>query len=100
MRIVLGSDALRLEEPDDFTAFSVSAPGPPDAAALRAAAAPLGRAEGTSHVFVEPFALVRLAAGRGRDPRWLEGLSRMVAYARDHGWVDEREAIRAHVDWR
>jgi hypothetical protein len=100
MRIVLGDGAPRLEEPDDFTAFSVSAPGPKDARRLMSAAAPLGRADGTGHVFIEPFALVRLAADRGRDQHWLDGLSKMVAYARAHGWVDEREAIRAHVDWR
>jgi hypothetical protein len=101
MRIVLdGAGGALLEEPDDFTAFSVSAPGPRDARRLMSAAAPLGRADGTTHVFVEPFALVHLAAERGRDQRWLDGLGKMVAYARDHGWVDEREAIRAHVDWR
>jgi hypothetical protein len=103
MRILLdgpGGAAPRLEDADDFTSFSISAIGAPDAQRLSTAAAALGRAEGETHVFVEPFALVSLAGDRGRDPRWLERLSKMVAYAREHGWVDEREAMRAHVEWR
>jgi hypothetical protein len=102
MRILLHADggAAELAEPDDFTAFAIVVDGAPDPERLAVAAAPVGRAEGTTHVFVEPFALVTLAGERGHDAAWLASLRDMVAYADQHGWVDTRGAVRAHVEWR
>jgi hypothetical protein len=101
MRILLDAHGERatLQDPDDFRAFSVVAAGPADAGRLATAAAPVGRADGTTHVFVEPFALVALAGERGHDAGWLSSLSDMTAYAHERGWVDDRGAVRAHVDW-
>ena len=35
-------------------------------------------------------------AERAADP----GFDAMVIYARDHGWVDEADRVRAHAEWR
>jgi hypothetical protein len=65
---------------DDFAAFKVVASRP-------------------SHVWISPAEIERLAGDWAADPSWREGLERMLAYAREHGWVDERGAVRAHVEW-
>jgi hypothetical protein len=66
-----------LHEPDDFGAFKVVAP---------------------AHVWISPEEIERLAGERAQDPSWRQGFERMLAYAREHGWVDERGFVRAHVE--
>ena len=68
-----------LHEADDFTSFKV---------VVRAAA----------HAWVPAESLERLAAGRAADPEWRHGFDAMLAYARQHGWVQDG-AVRAHIEW-
>lgn len=89
--------AVRLEEPDDFTAFAVAAP---DRDLLAAAVDSFGRlADDGDHVFVRVDALRELAGVRAGDPTWLASLEQMLAFAGEHGWLDEHGAVRAHVEW-
>jgi len=101
MRIVVtrGGDVPRLAEPDDFKHFAVLAPGPVDPASLAEAAGELGRAEGDSHVFVDPDRLRRLPGARPDDPEWSASLDGMLAFAGSRGWIDGAGRVRAHVEW-
>lgn len=101
MRIVLTRDGQvpRIAEPDDFKHFAVMAPGPADAASLEGATGALGRAEGDSHVFVDPDRLRRLPGARPDDAEWSASLDGMLAFAGSQGWIDGAGRVRAHVEW-
>ena len=91
---------VRLEEPEETSAFHVAVIGGTDwglvFGALVDAAA--GRLEG-EHAFITIDAVQRMAAGRvaaGWDARFVA----MLEYARTKGWIDEGgHAIQAHVEW-
>ena len=91
-----------LTEPDDFERFSavVVGAGTADAVAgvLRQARVGGLHADGT-HVVVQPDALRRLA-GAAVTPEWEEGLTAMVAYAADKGWVEDDGGLLAHIERR
>jgi hypothetical protein len=100
VRIIIAPETatVALEDPDDFTAFSVSAPADAEAA-LSDRLGALGDYDG-HHAWVDREALADLAGERAADPAWREGLSAMVDYARAEGFLSEDEsAIRAHVEW-
>ena len=67
-----------LNEPDDFTSFKV---------VVREA----------EHARVPVDVLEDLAGERAADPEWRRGLEKMLDYARQHGWIDER-GVRAHIE--
>jgi hypothetical protein len=69
---------VQLREPDDFKAFSVAVIEP-------------------EHAWVGPDALRELAGDRASDPKWLEQLDGMLAFAASKGWVREDGAVRAHL---
>ena len=50
------------------------------------------------HTFVAPTLLAELAGDRADDPAWRSNLEGMLAYAADHGWLDEAGNVRAHVE--
>jgi 3-hydroxy-9,10-secoandrosta-1,3,5(10)-triene-9,17-dione monooxygenase reductase component len=93
----------RLVEPRDFADFHLEVSGTCESAEnwLRLGALlesqAIGRlAEEVAHVRLDWIA----AAGPSTDADWRQGLSRMVGYARRHGWVDERDgSVFAHVTW-
>lgn len=85
--------ATRLEDPDNFRAFSIRLA---DGAAAQAGLARIARPD-DAHWWVAQDALLALAP-RGADAGWRAQLAGMVGYARQHGWVDEGGAIRAHVE--
>lgn len=88
-------DEIALCEPDVFTAFSVRIHGDrPAGQALDR----LGRVAEDDHVFVDPAVLRGLAGDRADDPRWLESLDGMIAFAAEHGWVDAGGFVRAHIE--
>jgi hypothetical protein len=92
--------SVTLLAPDDFAAFKVVARGPvQDAERLAHVVERVGRMSGVSHAFVDIDALVALADARARDREWRASLDGMIEYARARGWLDERGAIRAHVEW-
>ena len=105
MRIVIDPsrgptrDAVHLEDPDDFTAFSVALAGPPhpDALAEVLRCTALGRLdEDGTHVIVDPAGL-RALAGPAAGPAWEEGLAGMLAYAAQKGWLHDGGVV-AHIE--
>jgi hypothetical protein len=86
-----------LEDPDDFTAFSIACREGLTDDDRTSAVARLGRAAGPDHVFVTTESLADLAGSRAADQDWQSGLAKMTAYAQSKGWVDEQGGIRAHI---
>jgi hypothetical protein len=68
-----------LEEPDDFQDFKVV----------------VGSCE---HCFVRLGLVKALAGERADDPEWRRRFDAMIAYAREHGWIGDDGAIRAHIE--
>ncbi|MEN3380435.1 MAG: hypothetical protein V7608_479 [Hyphomicrobiales bacterium] len=87
---------LRLLEPDDFRKFKVVLRAP------LATSRPL--IDGVSFID-DSNALVAINVvprlpGVLDNASWRAGYDKMVAAARNHGWIDETgNAIRAHVEW-
>jgi hypothetical protein len=50
------------------------------------------------HVWVDVDQIKALAGEQGRDPAWLQQFDGMVAYARDHGYLDDEGRMRGHVE--
>lgn len=86
---------LLLLEPDDLGRFDVVLAGPEEA--LGVAIDRLGERAGSDHVYVDPARIVNLAGDRGRDPDWLASFEAMVRFAGEHGWLDGRGRVRAHL---
>jgi hypothetical protein len=85
-----------LREADDLKAFKVMATC--KEAELARLLAPAGDLDGAGHAWIRRDWLVR--NGRPDDPAWLEGFDKMLAYAKDKGWVDAaRDSVRAHVEY-
>jgi hypothetical protein len=98
--LAAGEPVVTLQEPDDCTRLKVVVRGPRDEDRLAGAVASVGRAEGTSAVWLRPDALRRMAAGRVGE-QWDAAFERMLAYARTRGWLDVTTGeIRAHCDWQ
>ncbi|HEY7618602.1 MAG TPA: hypothetical protein VH834_02470 [Solirubrobacteraceae bacterium] len=71
--------ALALRESEDFKMFKI---------VVRDA----------DHVWVELDQIKSLAGEQGNDPGWLQQFEGMVAYAREHGYIDDRGRMRGHVE--
>ena len=69
---------MALSEPDDFTSFKI-----------------IVREVEQARVPVD--VLEDLAGERAADPEWRRGFEKMLDYAQQHGWVDER-GVRAHIE--
>ena len=101
MLIVVDLAAARvsLEDPDEFTRFSVALEGPGDPAPVLAASG-IGRLrDDGEHVVVDPAAL-RALAGPAADEAWDEGFSGMCAYAAGKGWLEDDGGVLAHIERR
>lgn len=98
MRIVIDLSAARvsLNDPDEFTRFSVALEGKGDLAQVVQTSG-LGRLKDDEHVVVDPDSL-RALAGPAATGAWEEGLSGMVAYAAGKGWVEADGGIVAHIE--
>jgi hypothetical protein len=92
----------RLDEPDNFRAFKVTAPRGMVGDRLARALAPVGRlheggGEG-EHVWIDEAELRKLS-GRAGDKAWNDQAMVMIDYARRSGWIDPATgAIRAHIE--
>jgi hypothetical protein len=90
---------IRLEEPDEFTRFSVAVSGDGDIGPFVRSSG-LGRlSDDGTQVAVDPAAL-RALAGPAATPTWEEGFAAMCAYAAGKGWVEPDGGILAHVERR
>ena len=95
----LSESVVRLDDPDDFTRFSVAVAGDGDIGPLVRSSG-LGRvSDDGNQVAVDPAAL-RSLAGAAATPTWEEGFAGMCAYAAGKGWVEADGGILAHVKRR
>ena len=98
MRIIISPNALpRLEDPKDFNRFSVAI-DPCLSQDRRLAVAPVADldAEGM-HAWVRPDA-IRALSPLGGQPAWEAGFARMLSFAAQHDFLDEKGRIRAHIE--
>lgn len=99
MRIVIAeSGPPRLEDPTDFTRFSILMDGkfkPHPGTALRG----IGRLSCDGHAWVRPDCL-RALLPVDLPADWEAGFASMVAFAQSRGWIGEGGAIRAHIEFR
>lgn len=55
--------------------------------------------QAAEHARVPVAVLTQLAGGRADDPEWRNGLAKMLEYAQQHGFLNDR-GIRAHIERR
>ncbi len=100
--IIDASGVPRLDQASDFTAFSIKASDPDQAAVLTALAASGAVASESDHVFVAVDAVRTWAmSGAAVDDAetWEAGFAKMLAYAGSKGWMDDKgSAIKAHIE--
>ena len=97
--IDLAEARVLLQDPGDFTRFSVAAEGEGDLAEVVRQSG-LGRLkEDREHVVVDPVAL-RALAGPAATHEWDEGFAGMCDYAAGKGWVEADGGIVAHIEPR
>ncbi len=96
MRIHLSNaGAVRLSDAGDFGRLDALVdPQPEDM--LERAIQRLGSREGAQYIRVAPSVL-RFMSGHGGEPEWEAGFARMLVYAQQHGWINERGDIRVHL---
>ncbi|WP_424139160.1 hypothetical protein [Roseomonas chloroacetimidivorans] len=89
-----------LEQPEEFKKFSVQVEGDQaDLERIRPAVRTAGDLVDSAVMWVSEDWL-RQAPGCAGDPGWQQGVSKMIEFARKHGWVREPSGeIRAHVVW-
>ncbi len=89
--------SITLDDPDSFTAFSVSAPGLEFGQVVAAFGAD-AKARDDDHVWISISRLHELGSVHG-DADWRNGCDGMMAFAASKGWVDEeRQLVRAHIE--
>lgn len=89
-----------LRDIDEFRAFKVVAHGFGSAADLGHGLSALGRPADGDHVFIR-VEWLREQAANATDPLdWLRRLDGMLDLAARHGWLDEADGVRAHVEHR
>ena len=97
--IDLSEQRVLLQDPDDFSRFSVALEGEGDLARVVHQSG-LGRlTEDGAHVAVDPVAL-RALAGPAATEQWDEGFAGMCAYAAGKGWVEADGGVLAHIERR
>jgi hypothetical protein len=100
VRIVLdttgATPSTQLLDVDDFKSFDLKVLGD-RAPALESGIDWLGARADQDHVFVNPARLRELAGERASDPAWLASLAGMLEFAAEHGWIDERGWVSAHI---
>ncbi|MFL6353900.1 MAG: hypothetical protein ACJ8F3_15960 [Xanthobacteraceae bacterium] len=96
---VVSAIEVRLEDADNFRAFKVVVTWPEaDIDTVRAALAKIARVPDQDTAWVSEQAL-RHWPGRADNSDWQAGITAMIAKAKPHGWIDESNNIRAHIEW-
>jgi hypothetical protein len=97
--IDLAESRVLLQDPADFSRFSVATEGEGDLAQVVRQSG-LGRLrDDGGHVVVDPVAL-RALAGPAANDEWDDGFAGMCAYAAGKGWVEADGGIVAHIEPR
>jgi len=96
MRIHLSNaGAVRLSDPSDFRRLDVLV-DPQSSEMLERSIQQLGRREDDQHIRVSPSVL-RFLSRLGGQAEWEAGFARMLACARQHGWIDAQGDVRVHL---
>jgi hypothetical protein len=100
IRITASSQAIEIDDPDNFKAFSVRIEGSFDDPAVQAEL--LGRVASSSdreHAWISEKVL-REWPQLSAESWWQEGLSKMIAAVQRFGWIDPvNHSIRAHIEY-
>jgi hypothetical protein len=100
IRITASSQAIEIDDPDNFKAFSVRIEGSFDDPAVQAEL--LGRVALSSdreHAWISEK-LLREWPQLAAESWWQEGLSKMIAAVQRFGWIDPvNHSIRAHIEY-
>jgi hypothetical protein len=97
--IDLAESRVLLQDPSDFSRFSVGVEGDGDLAEVVRQSG-LGRLrDDGEHVVVDPVAL-RALAGPAVTDEWDKGFAGMCEYAAGKGWVEPDGGIVAHIEHR
>ncbi|HSZ37249.1 MAG TPA: hypothetical protein VK773_09175 [Acidimicrobiales bacterium] len=97
--IDLSESRVLLQDPADFTRFSVATEGDGDLAEVMRQSG-LGRLKDDGeHVVVDPVAL-RALAGPAATGGWEDGFAGMCEYAAGRGWIEADGGIVAHIERR
>ena len=97
--IDLSESRVLLQEPAEFTRFSVATEGQGDLAEVVRQSG-LGRlTDDGERVVVDPVAL-RALAGPAATDEWEDGFAGMCEYAAGRGWIEADGGIVAHVEPR
>ena len=100
IRITASSQAIEIDDPDNFKAFSVRIEGSFDDPAVQAEL--LGRVALSSdreHAWISEKVL-REWPQLSAESWWQEGLSKMIAAVQRFGWIDPvNHSIRAHIEY-
>jgi hypothetical protein len=89
---------VELRELHNFRQLSVRVDGTPNPNRLRAALVPYGHLGEDDHAYISVAALISLAGDTGREADWQNAFRDMIDYARTRGWVDQDDAVRAHIE--
>jgi flavin reductase (DIM6/NTAB) family NADH-FMN oxidoreductase RutF len=90
----------QLRDPEDFTAFKLTARGKSDAPTLDAALGDLGHIDPAGeHAWLTLGGLRALAGELAASAAWSDDFEGMVRYAGSRGWLSaEGDAVRAHIE--
>jgi hypothetical protein len=97
--IDLSESRVLLQDPADFTRFSVATEGEGDLAEVVRQSGLGHLKEDGEHVVVDPVAL-RALAGPAVTDAWNEGFAGMCDYAAGKGWIEADGGIVAHIEPR
>ena len=97
--IDLSESRVLLQDPADFSRFSVSVEGDGNLAEMVRQSGLGWLKEDGEHVVVDPVAL-RALAGPAATDEWDDGFAGMCEYAAGKGWVEADGGIVAHVERR
>ncbi|MDR0260453.1 MAG: flavin reductase family protein [Comamonas sp.] len=96
MRVYLSNcGSISLMDAHNFRALDVLIEPQPEPQ-LAQALTRIGTRDGDSHVWLFPQVL-RFLACQAADSEWDAGFAAMLAYAQQHGWVNDQGQVRAHI---
>jgi hypothetical protein len=97
IRIIGASQAIEIDDPRNFKAFSVRIEGPIEAE-IRSELRRVAVSQDSEHAWISEQVLREWPTLRS-EAWWQEGLSNMMAAVQKFGWIDQaNRSIRAHIE--
>ena len=99
IRIIASSRSVEIEDPMNFTAFSVLIEGTMNTALQSELLGSVAASGDRKHAWVSEKALREWPSLKS-EVWWQQGLSNMIAAVRKFGWIDQvNQSIRAHIEY-